>query len=384
MKENNISLKDICAYTIYGLVNALFVYKYMHRLTPQSWVVSLLYLVLVSLFVLLLTRKAELRISMKMQNMIYFSLIFVLAILLTLLMMHFDPQKIRVGRYPALYDWISRFLHSEFPYNTETKPSGFPFLFVLAMPFYWLGDLGFLQIFGFLLFAFLIYLKYRQDSFNRYRLVFLLITAPIFLYEIVVRSDLISNMAIVILYLAIFELIGRKANRLTLCLLGFAGGLLLSTRGIVLLIYIPFFGYFVLKQLEKLSIFFLFMFIGFSLSLLPFMIWDWRSFFDFGPFSRQLTQIPVPWVIVAITCSLYCALKVRTLTEIYSAVSFILFGVVSIAFILSVLKLGWSQAVLKDGFDISYFSFTLPFLLISLDLQKQKIKESNNGVFVLR
>ncbi len=381
MKECNIALADMCAFIIYGLINTLFVYKYLYRITSQSWIISLLYLIVVSLFAFLLTQKVKLRISLKAQNLIYISVIAILAILLTFIMFQFDPQKVRVGRYPTLHDWITGLFNLEFPYRDHTTHSGFPFLFVIALPFYFFGDLGLLQIFSFLIFAFLIYLRYREDGINRIRLILLLTTAPIFLYEIVVRSDLISNMVMVMLYLAIFELIHQKASLLTLCLLGFLGGLLLSTRGIIVLIYIPFFGYFLKRPFRNLSLFFLSMFIGFSLSLLPFLIWDWKLFFDFGPFSRQMTQIPIPWMILSITCSLYSAIKVGAITEIYSVVSFILFGVVGIAFILSVLNLGWKGAVLKDGFDISYFSFALPFLLVSLDLPKKETISTSTGVF---
>jgi membrane protease YdiL (CAAX protease family) len=86
-------------------------------------------------------------------------------------------------------------------------------------------------------------------------------------------------------------------------------------------------------------------------------------------------------VILSVACSIYCAIKIRSLIRIYSAISFILFGVVAIAFLFAVIHLGWEEAVLKDGFDISYFSFVLPFLLISLDLSKSKRIAQNNRVF---
>jgi hypothetical protein len=389
MKEKGISITDICSFAIYALINAVFVYKYTPRITSQPWVTSLLYLVLVSLFILLLWRMKEFRLSLKMQSMIYFSMIAFLAILLTFLMFHFDPQKIRVGRYPATYDWITRFFSSEFPYASGTNPSGFPFLFVMAMPFYFLGDLGFFQIFSFLVFAVLVHLRHHQKSINRFRLIFLLITSPIFLYEIVVRSDLFSNMVMVMLYLAIFEIVSRGASHITLYFLGIIGGLLLSTRGIVLLIYITVFGYFFSarggfafggrRQTIRDSLFFLSMFVGFFLSLLPFLIWDWKSFINFGPFSIQLSYIPNWLLILSIASSIGCALTIKSLRRIYSSVSFILFGVICVAFLLTVFHHGWHQTVLKDGFDISYFCFVLPFLLISIGFSETGETLPNSG-----
>jgi hypothetical protein len=381
MRETNIPYIDMCALGIYVLINSLFVYKYVYRITSQYWIISLLYLVVVSLVAILLVRRRELRIGENPQNTIYFSISVILAALLIFLMLQFDPQKIRVGRYPALHDWITRLFHSEFPYNAETNPSGFPFLFVIAMPFYFLDDLGFLQILGFLILVYLIYLRHREDGINRFKLILLLITAPIFVYEVIVRSDLVSNMVIVMVYLAIFESIADKTNHFTSFLLGLFGGFLLSTRGIVLLVYIPFFGFQLKEKFRNSGWFFLSMLIGFLLTLLPFLIWNWRFFWDLGPFARQLTQIPKLGVILSVACSIYCAIKIRSLIRIYSAISFILFGVVAIAFLFAVIHLGWEEAVLKDGFDISYFSFVLPFLLISLDLSKSKRIAQNNRVF---
>ena len=372
VKEKSISLTDICSFVIYGLINALFVYKYTSRITPQAWAASLLYIIIVSFLIVLLFKKYEFRASLKTQNLIYFSMVIFLSALLTLLMFQFDPQEIRVGRYPALYDWITRLINSEYPYASDTTPSGFPFLFVMAMPFYLLGDLGFFQIFSFLAFAVLVHLRYGEKSTNRFRCILFLVAAPIFLYEIVVRSELFSNMVIVMIYLVALEAYGRRAGSKTLFLLGIIGGLLLSTRGIVLLIYIPVLGYFFRRKIINHSLFFLSMFVGFFLSLLPFLIWDWTYFFKFGPFAVQLGHVPNWLLILSIAASVVCALTSGSLKRVYSSVSFILFGVISAAFVLAVFNMGWDKAVLGSGFDIAYFCFALPYLLISLDFADKR------------
>lgn len=175
MKENRPSITDTCALLVYELINTLFVYKYTSRITLHPWVTSLVYFIIVNLFIILLLKNYNFRLSLKMQNMIYSSVIAVSAILLTFLMFHFDPQRIRVGRYPAMHDWITRLFNCEFPYASRVKPSGFPLLFVMAMPFYLMGDLGFFQIFSFIVFSVFVYLRHRQKSRNRFRLIFLLI-----------------------------------------------------------------------------------------------------------------------------------------------------------------------------------------------------------------
>ncbi len=371
MKEKSTSITDICALVIYGLINVLFVYKYSSRIISQSWAASLAYIVIVSLLIVLLFKKGGWGIPEKTQNSIYFFLMAFFAVLLTFLMIQFDPQQIRVGRYPAMYDWITKLLSSEFPYASFTNPSGFPFLFVMAMPFYFLGDLGFFQIFSFLVFALLVYLRNGEKYINRFRCILLLVTAPIFLYEIVVRSELFSNMVMVMLYLAVLEAYGRRAGPVTLFFLGIIGGLLLSTRGVVLLIYIIVLGYFLKRQIVQGSLFFISMFVGFFLSLAPFLIWDWKYFLGSGPFAVQLSYIPNWLLTLAIASSVLCALTIRSLKGIYSSVSFILFGVISVAFVLAVFNMGWHKAVFGSGFDIAYFCFALPYLLISLEFAEK-------------
>jgi hypothetical protein len=203
-------------------------------------------------------------------------------------------------------------------------------------------------------------------------------------------------MVMVMLYLAIFEVVSQKAGHITLYFLGIIGGLLLSTRGIVLLIYITVYGYFFSARGESLpagrrgafggrrriindGLFFLSIFVGFFLSLLPFLIWDWKSFINFGPFSIQLSYIPNWLLILSIASSIGCALTIKSLKRIYSSVALILFGVICAAFLLTVFHYGWHQTVLKDGFDISYFCFTLPFLLISIDFSERGETLPNSG-----
>jgi len=392
MKEIRVAIIDVVSVVVYEFINVLFVYKYTSRVISHAWVASLFYLIILSLFIWILFQIKDFRLSLKTQNVLYFSMVALLAIGLAFLMFHFDPHKIRVGRYLALDDWIARFFNGEFPYASHTYPSGFPFLFVMAMPFYFLGDLGFFQIFSFLVFAALIYLRHRQTSMNRFRCIFLLITAPLFLYEIVVRSDLFSNMVMVMLYLAILELYEPRVNHLTLGLLGIIGGFLLSTRGIVLLIYIPFFGYLFFTKgkstfgrkglIIKSGLFLLSLLFGFSLSLMPLAIWGWKQFISFGSFSIQLSYAPNWLLILSVVCSFSSVLIIKSLKGIYSAISFLLFGVIGIALVKALFNYGWYKTIVGDGFDISYFSFALPFLIISLDFLNKGTTSVTTGVFL--
>ncbi len=364
--ECRISFGNISLACIYIFINVLFVWKYASDRIQYPLILSLIYIVIISIVLYLTLKDYRTNLSASVQNRIYLSVVAFSACALTIIMFQFDPEKIAVGRYPAMYEWITRLLSGEFPYASDINPSGFPFLFILAIPFYILGDLGFFQIFGFLVFAFIVHIESSKNDLFRFRTVLLLITAPIFLFEIVVRSDLFSNMVIVMLYLVFFQLHGRNRGYIFPILFGVAGGLLLSTRGVVFLVYIIFFLFMIRRRRFKYGLFIFSMLAGFILTLAPFLIWNAGHFIESGPFAIQLSYIP-GWVFfLSVIASVICGLSIRSPRGIYTAISVTLFGVVLVAFVISIINFGLTESVLGDRFDISYFSFALPFLLLSL------------------
>jgi len=186
------------------------------------------------------------------------------------------------------------------------------------------------------------------------------------MYEIVVRSELFGNMALIILYLTALELFTRRNETIFSLLFGLAGGFLLSTRGIVLPIYIIFLGFMIIRKMLKATLFLPSLIGGFLLTLLPFAVWNWNYFVLHGPFAIQLSYIPI-WLLVSfILISIILALRIASIKRIYFAISLMLFGIILIPFFISIVRHGFYASVRLDEFDISYFCFTIPFLLIAL------------------
>ena len=188
---------------LYLLINGLFVYKYSTRFLPHPWLWTLCYPCGVCALFFILVRDSDLKLKRHANNALFIFSVILIALILVFVMQHFNPAQIRVTRFPALHDWISRLLNGQYPYTSPARPSGFPFLFLIAVPFYLLGDLGLLQIFAFLIFAYIIHYRFGSDGTNRLRGLLLLVLSPVFLYEIAVRSDLFSNMVLVIAFMII-------------------------------------------------------------------------------------------------------------------------------------------------------------------------------------
>jgi hypothetical protein len=355
-------MRSTPAFTIYLLINGLIVYKYAARVTENSALAAFVYMVTAGGLIWLLWRRRNGRIS----DSAYFSTAAVLAVLLTILMKQFDPAMLHVGRYAALHEWITRLLNGQFPYASDTYPSGFPFLFALALPFYFLGDLGLFQIFSFLVFAWLIHRWFGSGSSNRLICLGLLVASPLFLYEIVTRSDLFSNMVVVLLYLTFLGRFIARAEIGMTFLWGLGGGLILATRGIVLPILLVAFGYLYRRVKWKTAPWLLGIATGFCLMLAPFAFWDWEYLLKSGPFALQTSFAPGWVAFAAILASAICGWRVTTFRSMLYAQAGILFGAITVALTLASDAKGWPQVIFGDGFDLSYFSFCLPFLVAAV------------------
>jgi hypothetical protein len=352
---------------IYLLTNSIFIWKYLSGYLSQPWLAPLFYAIIMFIILFIPLKNFKIGLPAKSQTAVYFSSIIIIVFVLTWFMFQYNPAKLGVTRYPAVYNWLASLFAGVFPYSPTDYPSGFPFLCLLHIPAYLLGDLGFTQIINFLILAIIVYFKHYDSLSEKLRTIILLISAPVFLFEVAVRSDIFSNMIAVLLYLTIFEKYYTNERKIWLLILGLIAGFLLATRGVVLLILIIYLGYAYKKyrfNYIKLSIFII---AGFALTILPFAIWDRNLFGGYGPFAIQIWHIPVWFLVLSIIISAACYFIVKSLKAAYYAISLTLFGVILYPFLIQLLKYGLYRTIIGDYYDISYFCFALPFLLLSFN-----------------
>lgn len=115
-----------------------------------------------------------------------------------------------------------------------------PFYFILALPFYLIGELGFLSLLGILVFYGLI--KYMKVA-SPYPVLFILLitTSPFYLWEVLVRSNIFLNAILIACSIVLFFRIKNYASLKNQLFIGGIIGLLLSTRNVFALCYIIFF-----------------------------------------------------------------------------------------------------------------------------------------------
>lgn len=284
-----------------------------------------------------------------------------------LILMNRIPVETRVGRLPALEQWLENLLNQKFPYNAPSLPSGFPFLFFLAMPFYFLGDLGYLEIVGFFGFWFTLILVTKSIKLIVFRLALLLLL-PMFYYEILTRSELFTNMVLVIIAIFLSEKF-LKPDQIDVKFISIAilFGLLLSTRLVVGLVYVIYILYVFKHHLLRGVIFSGIIFLTFILTLLPFVIWNSESFFQQGPFAIQSSYMPTVGMIVFALLTIYVGWNVKCLHHVFFSAGATLFAIVLFSLLRMVKMVGFDQAIFASKFDISYFIFCVPFFIFSIN-----------------
>jgi hypothetical protein len=361
---------NLAMMSVYTLIYALYVWKYSAANRPYPEATLVIYGLLVPITLVLLLKYARPQLKLNHWNRVWLLAVAAIVVGLGVLMSRFDSASIEIGRYPALIEWVERLTAGEFPYRGGSKPSGFPFLFLLAAPFYYLGDVGLFQLFGLILFAAVLHFRYLDEPINRFRTLLLLAATPIFLFEVCVRSELIANAVLILATLEIVRHCHERPGRFTPVWLGLLLGLSASTRGIFMPAYLIVLPMFLLRHDWKYNLTFALALVGgFAGTLLPFICWDAASFFAYGPFSIQLSHIPSWLLVITLAASAGLGLTLKSTRQAYAATALVLFGIVLMKFVMSVVNNGLMATVIfDDHFDMAYFGFALPFLLIGLRL----------------
>lgn len=349
---------------LYFLINALFITKYLMRISLS---VTLLVLSAYLLAGQLLPRLAA-RVGHVGSRSLWFT---ILGFILVLAGMQYliDPYQIQVDRWSAIHNFINYLVHGRYPYMAPTHLGGygspFPVWQFLHIPFYYLNNVG-LSLFAALTFT-LYTVKVMYG--NKITLCFLacLLYSPAFIYEILVRSDLVANFLLV---LAVINLLFIKKIELSTHQIQYSLvlGILLSTR---LAITIPFFIFllrpFLLLPFRRKVGFVLGVLFIFSLTFFPFLLWNMKSllFFEYNPFILQTRQGSMSGILLLIPVMIYLALSWKdNKMRLYGNIGYGLFLLTAVTFIINMATSGNYQ-LFSPTYDISYFSMSLPFIIIA-------------------
>lgn len=351
----------------YLFVNGLFILKYASRSSVPEWAVLIAYGVFV------------VGISMVSPGLSerFHKLFFILTSVLMLagiIVVHrlIDPLSVQVDRWSAIDHFLDRMLSGQYPYLAQTHLGGygspFPFWNLFHLPFYWLGDVayGMLALVAGLIFS----LKRLMGTYRGASVfLFLLFVSPAFWYEVAVRSDLLYNFILCFLICAGWYRSGLTISK-SLWVTGIISGLMLSTRlSIVIPFFLLLFPGFTGASWRQRILFTGIASLTFLVTFLPFILWDIQSlvFFEYNPFVLQTRQGSLFEFILLFALLIPLSLSWKGNFERYAAYNVATILVfVSVTFLHRMLADNFESGLFGARYDITYFSMSLPFILMVL------------------
>lgn len=366
LQKKNIS------FTLFLFVNFLFTYKYLERFTQWAALLS----VLVSVLYITLYFKRNLLKLINKKIEVGLLVIFIAACFL--IWKKIPIETLNVDRWSVITSFWDSFFSNEYPYFAKSfagnPPGPMPFYFIMALPFYLIGELGFLTVIGIMFFYWLMWFKKVEPTIRVFTL--LLILSSLFnLWEVICRSNIFFNASLVLGSL-IYILNQKIFNLKTLIISGIFIGLLISTRNVFIISYIICFLYLwrvkaiQFKQLAVLGIISL---LVFSVTFIPIVYSHLEDFKIMNPFIVQSTfLIPFEYTILFVLIAIGASFLCKDRMDVYFYNALVLFISILIYLVYYIIHQGFAQAFTESAVDISYFIFCLPFALWYLSLKGQK------------
>ncbi|NAS14036.1 hypothetical protein [Poritiphilus flavus] len=373
---SNAKTKKVSYWTLTGIyifINALFICKYGERLNFKVSIVVLLILVYGSFigWVAFVFKKKKYVPTLKRSvlSVLYWLIVGVFTVIFSVVVFSVDGESLSVDRWSALELTVQGITENKYPYSRTdhlgNMSSNFPALGFLGLPFYLLGDVGYLQVLVFALFAFFVFqtCSKRETSFC---ILLLYLSSPALIWEIIAKSDLVSNLFLVFLFIAHWR--KRYQGEILRNPLAFGASVsfLLLTRAIVIipLMLIFFRDIWQSKMSTKIRIGISAVLIGILICLPTFIsAQDWETLIKFNPLSLQANKVPIISYLL-----LFPIFFIPWITKkyndhiLYSAL--IIFAIPLIGMLYTIVQFGGHLTLFESKFDISYLSMCIPPILI--------------------
>ncbi|MFI8380128.1 hypothetical protein [Leeuwenhoekiella sp. NPDC079379] len=357
------------------LLNWVYVFKYGIRYF-EVFEVALVAFFYAGLVVALVARfPKKFKPDQTLENRIFYGLVVLFFAVTIYINVKIDALALQIDRWSAMTEGITAILNGTYPYSALDhlggRTSNLPTLFLIGLPFYLLGDVGILQSFTFLIFTGIIYKLIKSPAIRIVSLL-LLISSFWYLYEIVVKSDLVSNTILVLASLVyLFKILNKEGLKKAI-LLGVLIAILVFTRLVFalplgILFALPFAKASLSERFKFLLGFFT---AAICLGALVFYTCpSLEVFYAENPFTLQNRQLPLWLSLLLAGLAIYFLSRLETVEQLIRN-SFVALALpVVVAFFIIVKDAGFEGAIIDSHFDITYFNLFTPFLVLYLSLQ---------------
>ena len=357
--HNKKNIKITVSLSILIAVNLLFINKYLSRITEFAWAGTLLMLII---YILLRAGKDKITFSERgyyWMNRLIILLFFIFAVISFKIV---SPESLIVDRWSVISTFWEAVFNRVYPYSALSHlgniPGPMPVYFILALPFYLVGEIGYMTIFGLLLFLLLVNKLKITSALKLWSTLFL--TGSAFLWwETICRSTIFFNSVIVLACILWFHGREKHEGGKSFYFQAAVIGLALSTRSILAIpVIISFFAAFRRNEIsmKNLIISVLIATLIFCLTFLPVILFFPDRFPENNPFLTQSTYLmPLGLSAGFIILSAGLSLPGKSATDdiFYSGLA--LFITIAGYFLFKLLENGITMAYYGSSADISYF-----------------------------
>lgn len=354
-------------------INLFFIAKYVPRAGLNPWICCIGYTIVSTMLFYSYCKVAH-HIKEKIAKIGVYVGVGCLIICILATLYFIDPYTINVDRWSATTFFLDGLFHGKYPYGIHTHvsegnyPSPFPFWHYLHIPFWLLGDVGFELIFFLLLsiYALQCYTKSYKATLS---FLLLLLLSPSYWWEIVTRSDGLSNALLIISVILLVEHYHITIND-HFWLVAVIVGCLAATRlsawiPLALYLFYPYiksnWKIWVGLPLVVFGILFLF--------FTPYIFWDTTTwvFFSRNPFMSQTSPGNIWILFCMVLIAIIIATRKKSIYDYMQTTGLFLFAFM-LTTDLGVLYHSPTATILDNVCDISYFTLSLPYCICSLCL----------------
>ena len=355
---------------IFNFINTLFIYKY--GLRQHLFSVPIYIYIGISSFLLFKNIFDFGYFKKFISKQYYFLICFFISLILFLITYYTDGNSLNVDRWSAMDVAIRALLNGEYPYTAvdhmNGRTSNFPGLLILGMPFYLIGNVGYLQVFAFLLLSYTLYKVLKIE--NAFRYIILLLISPAFWWEIFAISDLMSNIILVLCFILLVKDSLKKDLFKYPIFLGISSSFLVLTRGVVaipltLLLFKDFWSISFSKKIKFMVSLILtsFLLIGLVIMNCP----DKNTLVLYNPLVLQTHYLPSFVNVFALLLPFYFSYKIKSFhNDFFKASSILLLFPTFLSFINNWERNGLEILLKENKFDLSYLSIVIPFILFEI------------------
>ncbi|WP_343680274.1 hypothetical protein [Chryseobacterium arthrosphaerae] len=239
---NNNRLNGSLLFAVYFIVNLLFLTKYGIRqsFVPLSTLAAVFFVA--NAFLFSLEKWPQLK-KIWTGKLVYILIAFIGIAYIGLCHVMKDPYRMNIDRWQTLEFSLEYWFKGKYIYDTPNfmgnLSSYLPGQLALSGIFYFLGNVGYLQVAAFLLFSSAVLVEFK-NNLVRFKAILMLGVSLAYIYEVVCKSDFISSFIVVAAFILFWSSRFRNDYFQKPVLLGICTGLLCLTRSVVVIPLIIF------------------------------------------------------------------------------------------------------------------------------------------------